>query len=117
MPYLQCEYAHAMGNSVGNLYEYWQPIRKFDNILGAFIWDYVDQGIWTEIPNGKYDYYGNGKYIAYGGCWGDNPNSGDFCQNGIISADRTVQPEMQEVKYVYQYGLTTTSRFRRPTEL
>lgn len=102
MPYLQCEYAHAMGNSVGNLYEYWQPIRKFDNILGAFIWDYVDQGIWTEIPNGKYDYYGNGKYIAYGGCWGDNPNSGDFCQNGIISADRTVQPEMQEVKYVYQ---------------
>lgn len=102
MPYLQCEYAHAMGNSVGHLFEYWQPIRKFDNILGAFIWDYVDQGIWTEIPAGKYDYYGNGKYIAYGGCWGDNPNSGDFCQNGIISADRTPQPEMQEVKYVYQ---------------
>lgn len=102
MPFLICEYAHAMGNSVGNLYEYWEPIRKYDNLLGGFIWDYVDQSIWTEIPSGKYDYYGNGKYLAYGGCWGDNPNSGDFCQNGIVSADRTVQPEANEVKYVYR---------------
>lgn len=102
MPYLMCEYAHAMGNSVGNLYEYWEVFRKYDNILGGFIWDFVDQAIWTEIPSSGYDYYGNGKYLAYGGSWGDNPNSGDFCQNGIISADRTVQPEAYEVKYVYQ---------------
>lgn len=102
MPYLICEYAHAMGNSVGNLYEYWEPMREYDNLLGGFIWDFVDQSIWTEIPAGKYDYYGNGKYLAYGGCWGDNPNSGDFCQNGIISADRQIQPEANEVKYVYQ---------------
>lgn len=102
MPYLLCEYAHSMGNSTGNLYEYWEAIRGYDNILGAFIWDYVDQSILTEIPSGAYDYYGNGKYYAYGGCWGDNPNSGDFIQNGIISADRTPQPESSEVKYVYQ---------------
>ena len=102
MPYLMCEYAHAMGNSVGNLYEYWEVFRKYDNILGGFIWDFVDQAVWTEIPSSGYDYYGNGKYLAYGGSWGDNPNSGDFCQNGIISADRTIQPEAYEVKYVYQ---------------
>lgn len=102
MPYLMCEYAHAMGNSVGNLYEYWEVFRKYDNLLGAFIWDFVDQAIWTEIPANTLDYYGNGKYPAYGGSWGDNPNSGDFCQNGIISADRTIQPEGYEVKYVYQ---------------
>lgn len=102
MPYLLCEYAHAMGNSVGNLYEYWEVIRKYDNILGGFIWDYVDQAVWTEIPDDGYDYYGNGKYLAYGGSWGDNPNSGDFCQNGIISSDREIQPEAYEVKYVYQ---------------
>ncbi len=102
MPYMQCEYAHAMGNSVGNLYEYWEPIRKYDNLIGAFIWDYVDQGIWTEVPSGKNDLLGTGKFIGYGGTWGDNPNSGDFCQNGILSNDRTPQPEAQEVKYVYQ---------------
>lgn len=102
MPYLQCEYAHAMGNSIGNLYEYWEPIRKYDNVIGAFIWDFVDQSVWTEIPEGKYDHFGNGKYLAFGGCWADNPNSGDFCQNGFISADRTIQPEAIEVKYVYQ---------------
>ena len=103
MPYILCEYAHAMGNSVGNLYEYWEAIRKYDNVLGGFIWDFVDQAIWTEIPNANgYDHYGNGKFLAYGGTWGDNPNSGDFCQNGIISADREIQPEAQEVKYVYQ---------------
>ncbi|MCI8635228.1 MAG: DUF4981 domain-containing protein [Eubacterium sp.] len=54
MPYLQCEYAHAMGNSVGNLYEYWEAFRSSDNILGGFIWDWVDQSIATEFPGGKY---------------------------------------------------------------
>lgn len=116
MPYLMCEYAHAMGNSVGNLYEYWKVIRRYDNILGAFIWDYVDQAVWTEIPGNGYDYYGNGKYLAYGGAWGDNPNSGDFCQNGIISADRQIQPEANEVKYVYQSVWFSVKKPRKLTE-
>ena len=79
-----------------------EAIRGADNILGGFIWDYVDQSIKTEIPENRFDYYGDGTYYAFGGCWGDNPNSGDFCQNGIISSDRRVQPEAIEVKSVYQ---------------
>lgn len=102
MPWLLCEYAHAMGNSVGNLYEYWEPIRGHDNLLGGFIWDFVDQTLYTEIPDSTNDYLGTGYYYAYGGSWGDTINSGDFCQNGIVSPDRTVQPEGAEVKYVYQ---------------
>lgn len=102
MPWIECEYVHAMGNSVGNIYEYWELIRSYDNLLGAFIWDFVDQTIYTQIPENSTDYLGTGYYYASGGCWGDLINSGDFCQNGIVSPDRRVQPEGEEVKYVYQ---------------
>ncbi|MBQ8382645.1 MAG: DUF4981 domain-containing protein [Clostridia bacterium] len=102
MPWIQCEYAHAMGNSVGNLYEYWEVIRSYDNLLGGFIWDFVDQTVSTEIPRGGSDLLGTGRFWAYGGAWGDAINSGDFCQNGIVSNDRTIQSEGNEVKYVYQ---------------
>ncbi len=110
MPYVICEYAHAMGNSAGNLYEYCEAFRSADNLLGGFIWDYVDQGMWTPFPNQKniYDYYKNGKFIGYGGVWGDSPNSGNFLQNGILGADRSLQPETQEVKYCYQSIWFTT---------
>lgn len=102
-PWIQCEYAHAMGNSVGNLMEYWDVVRSYDNLLGAFIWDYVDQSIATPLPiTALQDYYGNKLYYAYGGCWDDQINSGDFCQNGILNPDRTLQPESYEVQYVYQ---------------
>lgn len=110
MPFMQCEYVHAMGNSVGNIYEYWEAIRSHDNIVGAFIWDFVDQSIWTEYDEGEFDYYGNGKYLAYGGCWGEANNQGNFCQNGIISADRMIQPEAYEVKYVYQSVWATAKK-------
>lgn len=106
MPYVICEYAHAMGNSLGHLYEYGLAFRSSDILIGGFIWDFVDQSLWTPFSasfKNAVDYYGNGKYLAYGGSWGDAPNSGNFCQNGIISADRTIQPECAEVKYVYQY--------------
>ncbi|MBQ7364362.1 MAG: DUF4981 domain-containing protein [Clostridia bacterium] len=112
MPYVLCEYAHAMGNSAGNLYEYWQVFRKYDNLVGAFIWDYVDQSLWTPIPTtykNAIDYYKTGYFLGYGGTWGDSPNSGNFCQNGIISADRRIQPEAEEVKYVYQSIWFTTN--------
>jgi beta-galactosidase len=85
-----CEYAHAMGNSVGNLYKYWDHFEKYPNLMGGFIWDFVDQALKGE----------NG--FEYGGDWGDNPNDGNFCANGIVSADRTLQPEIYEVKKVYQ---------------
>ncbi len=102
MPWVHCEYAHAMGNSVGNLYEYWQVTRAYDNLIGAFIWDFVDQTVYTEIPQRGNDLLGTGKFWAYGGAWGDTINSGDFCQNGIVSPDRTIQSEAYEVKYIYQ---------------
>ncbi len=117
MPFVLCEYAHAMGNSVGNLYEYWEIIRAHENLIGGFIWDFVDQSLWTPIPKTPlreyYDYYQNGKYLGYGGNWGDNPNSGNFCQNGIVSADRTLQPECQEVRYVYQSVWFSTDALTR----
>jgi beta-galactosidase len=89
-PFILCEYAHAMGNSVGNLYQYWDEIEAYPNLQGAFIWDFVDQAL--RGPQG----------FLYGGDWGDNPNDGNFCANGIISADRKLQPEIYEVKKLYQ---------------
>ena len=118
MPWLLCEYVHAMGNSLGNIKEYWDIIRSYDNLMGAFIWDWVDQTVATELPKkaNVFDYYASigrtdmaGKYYAYGGAWGDSPNDGNFCQNGVISADRTLQDEIQEVKYVYQKAWFTSS--------
>ena len=90
-PFILCEYAHAMGNSVGNLYQYWDVIEKYPNLQGAFIWDFVDQGLRNSSGG-----------FSYGGDWGDNPNDADFCANGLVSADRTLQPEIYEVKKVYQ---------------
>ena len=115
MPYVMCEYDHAMGNSVGALKEYWDVIRSADNMLGGFIWDWVDQSRAVPLPSGGWDYYSEpyahsnlysdeirGKYYAYGGDWGDRPNDNSFCENGIVSPDRTPQPELAEVKYQYQ---------------
>ncbi|MBE6652518.1 MAG: DUF4981 domain-containing protein [Ruminococcaceae bacterium] len=102
MPWLLNEYAHGMGNSIGNLYEYWEAIRAYDNVLGGYIWDFVDQTVYTPVPSGQNDYLGTGYYYAYDGAWGGWVNDADFCQNGIVSPDRTIQPEAIEVKYVYQ---------------
>lgn len=122
MPYVLCEYDHAMGNAVGNIKEYWDAIRSSDNMLGGFIWDWVDQSRLVDIPRGKYDYYSEefahktlyteeakGKYYAYGGDWKDQPNDGSFCVNGLVSPDRDVQPELYEVKYIYQNFWFTAS--------
>ncbi|MDE5417532.1 DUF4981 domain-containing protein [Labilibaculum sp. DW002] len=94
-PIMPCEYAHAMGNSLGNMMEYWDLIHKYDNLMGAFIWDWIDQGILRHDENGK-------PYYAVGGDYGDTINAGNFCLNGIIASDRTPKPEIEECKYVYQ---------------
>ena len=90
-PYILCEYSHAMGNSEGNIYQYWDAIEKYPNLQGGFIWDFVDQGLRNSFGG-----------FSYGGDWGDNPNDKDFCANGLVCADRTIQPELYEVKKVYQ---------------
>jgi beta-galactosidase len=94
-PLIISEYAHAMGNAVGNLKEYWQAFRKYRNCQGAFIWDWVDQGLAKKDEQGD-------SYWAYGGDFGDIPNSGDFCCNGLVLPDRRVPPKLLEVKKVQQ---------------
>jgi len=94
-PLIMCEYAHSMGNSTGNLKEYWDAIRAHHGLQGGFIWDWVDQGLW------KTDERGVG-YWAYGGDFGDEINDGNFCINGLIWPDRTPHPAMYEYKKVIQ---------------
>ncbi|NPA37051.1 MAG: DUF4981 domain-containing protein [Chlorobi bacterium] len=96
-PYIQCEYAHAMGNSVGNLQDYWDVIEKYGNLQGGFIWDWVDQGIVKYTDDGR-------KYWAYGGDFGPEgtPSDANFCMNGLVNPDRTLHPSIYEVKKVYQ---------------
>jgi beta-galactosidase len=97
-PLILCEYAHAMGNSVGNLQDYWDVIEKYEVLQGGFIWDWVDQGILQEDENGT-------NYWAYGGDFGpeDTPTDGNFCLNGLVDPDRSIKPALLEVKKVYQY--------------
>jgi beta-galactosidase len=96
-PYIQCEYAHSMGNSTGNLQDYWDLIEKYPVLQGGFIWDWVEQGILTKDAQGR-------KFWAYGGDLGSDtlPTDGNFCCNGIIQADRTPKPALFEVGKVYQ---------------
>lgn len=94
-PVLICEYAHAMGNAVGNLKEYWEEIESNPRMAGGFIWDWVDQGLRKRTADGR-------AYFAYGGDFGDQPNSKDFCLNGLVFADRTVTAKLREVKKIYQ---------------
>ncbi len=94
-PVVMCEYAHAMGNSNGNLKEYWDAIETHQHLQGGFIWDWVDQGLRKTAPNGR-------EYWSYGGDWGDEPNDGPFCINGMIWPDRSVHPGLLEYKRVLQ---------------
>ncbi len=94
-PYIPCEYTHAMGNSNGNLKEYWDIIEANHGLQGGFIWDWVDQGIVKIDEQGR-------EYWAYGGDFGDEPNDKNFCINGMIWPDRTPHPAMYEFKKLVQ---------------
>ncbi|WP_321343352.1 glycoside hydrolase family 2 TIM barrel-domain containing protein [uncultured Draconibacterium sp.] len=94
-PIMECEYAHAMGNSLGNFQEYWDLMHSYPNLIGGFIWDWIDQGVLTTDENGK-------EFFAYGGDFGDQPNDNNFCMNGVIASDRTPKPQTWEAKYVMQ---------------
>jgi beta-galactosidase len=95
-PVMLCEYAHAMGNSLGNFQEYMDIFEQYSNCIGGFIWDFVDQGI--RMYSEKRE-----MFWAYGGDFGDEPNDKNFCINGIVMPDRTPNPSLFEVKKVYQY--------------
>ena len=94
-PFISAEYAHAMGNSCGALYKYTELAETEPLCQGGFIWDFMDQALWKEDVPGK-------GYFAYGGAFGDRPNDGAFSGNGLLFADGTVSPKMQEVKFLYQ---------------
>lgn len=94
--FFQSEYAHAMGNGLGNLKEYFELYRKLPQVQGGFIWDFIDQTIVTRSAETDSEIYG------YGGDWGETIHDADFCGNGLVNADRTPSAEMAEVKKVQQ---------------
>ena len=100
-PLIQCEYAHAMGNSVGGFKEYWELIRKFPKYQGGFIWDFVDQSVRWKGKNGKMIYGYGGDFNRF------DASDYNFCDNGLISPDRVPNPHMYEVGYYYQNIWTT----------
>ncbi len=101
-PFVLCEYAHAMGNAIGNLQEYWDAIETYPRCIGGCIWDWVDQGLrkytGNTNPDGSKEWF-----FAYGGDYGDQPNDNNFCCNGVVTPDRAVTAKLLEVKKVYQY--------------
>ena len=90
-PVLTSEYAHCMGNALGNFKEYWEEIYCHPRMAGGFIWDWVDQGIYAPGTN----------HVLYGGDFGDKPNLKAFCLNGVVFSDRSVSAKYQEVKHTY----------------
>lgn len=94
-PFVLCEYAHSMNNSLGNFADYWRDINRYDRLSGGFIWDFADQSIKKIESDGTVNW-------TQGGDWGDVPNDGNFVFNGIVQPDRTPQPALYEVKKVYQ---------------
>ena len=93
-PVILCEYSHAMGNSNGNIFKYWEAIYQYPRLQGAFIWDWVDQGLLRKDENGS--------YFVYGGDFGEELHDGNFCINGVVSPDRQPHPGLYEVKHHLQ---------------
>ena len=94
-PFLLNEYAHAMGNSLGNLADYWELFYRHDMLVGGFIWDWVDQALWKQLGDTKSGF-------VYGGDFGDYPTNYNFCINGLIGADREPHPHYYEMQKVFQ---------------
>lgn len=94
-PFLLNEYAHAMGNSLGNFKDYWELFYAHDMLVGGFVWDWVDQALWRDAKRPASGF-------LYGGDFGDYPNDGNFCVNGLIGADRLPHPHYYELQKVYQ---------------
>ena len=105
--FFMCEYAHAMGNAIGNFQEYWDVFYKYESLSGGCIWDWVDQAIWKNTdrigPDGK-----RVSYLAYGGDFDDQPNDGPFCCNGVVGPNREITPKLWEVRHVHRNIVVST---------
>ena len=105
VPYMLCEYTHAMGNSNGGLDAYWDRIYDDEQFFGAFVWDWMDQGIKRPVPVEYRRPDGPDSVYVYGGWWEDAQgiyNSTNFCMNGLLASDWTPHPGLQAIKYYYQ---------------
>lgn len=96
-PHIQCENTHSMGNAMGNQKDMFQLYEKYPALTGEFVWDWKDQGLKMPVPNKPGEYY-----WAYGGDFGDNPNDGNFCCNGVVLADGSFTAKTYNMKAVYQ---------------
>ncbi|MBV8586054.1 MAG: DUF4981 domain-containing protein, partial [Verrucomicrobia bacterium] len=94
-PLILCEYAHAMGNSLGDFVDYWDTIRRHPLLQGGFVWEWCDHGLLKPETDGT-------AHWAYGGDFGDQPNHGNFCCDGLVLPDRTPNPSLFELKRQYQ---------------
>ncbi|GJM83030.1 hypothetical protein HMSSN139_55260 [Paenibacillus sp. HMSSN-139] len=92
-PLFLCEYSHAMGNGPGDLRDYWNVIYRYPKLMGGCVWEWCDHGIAAETPDGQ-------RYFAYGGDFGDQPNDGNFCIDGLVSPDRRPHTGLLELKQV-----------------
>jgi len=92
-PFILCEYAHAMGQGPGSLKEYWETIRKYRRLIGGCVWEWADHGMRMKTAEGK-------EWFAYGGDFGDMPNDGNFCIDGLVAPDRTPHTALIELKHV-----------------
>lgn len=105
-PLILCEYAHAMGNSLGGFDAYWRAFRQYPRLQGGFVWDWADQALRIETDDGLPGW-------AYGGDFGDTPNDRQFCMNGLVFADRAPHPSLTEAKHAQQF-FQFSLRDRRP---
>ena len=113
-PFYISEYAHNMVNAMGNLKDYQDAIESSDVILGATIWDWVDQGLYKKGSGVSGQGSGNGFILAFGGDFGDKPNSGAFVMNGCVLSDRTPEPGYYEIRHVYQnWSVKATNYYQR----
>ena len=106
-PLFMCEYAHAMGNALGNFQEYWDAIYAHPSLIGGCIWDWVDQAVWKytgrmDLKTGQQE-----RFLAYGGDFDESPNDGPFCVNGVVDPFRRVSPKLIEVGHVYRNLVVT----------
>ena len=102
-PFIMCEYAHAMGNAVGNFQEYWDAIERHKRLIGGCIWEWADHGIFKYTEDEPREDGSRTWFWAYGGDFDDEPNDRNFCMDGLVFPDRGIPPKMWEVKKVYQY--------------
>ena len=104
-----CEYAHAMGNAIGNFQEYWDVFYRYDSLLGGCIWDWIDQAVWKETDRVDPRTGRRERFLSYGGDNDEQPNLGPFNCNGVIDAERHVTPKLVEVGHVHRNLVVTRS--------